>query len=299
MINGLLNINKEQGYTSHDVVAKLRKLLNQKKIGHTGTLDPEARGVLPICLGKATKVSDMLTNTDKEYVTTLTLGIITDTQDHTGNILEKHDIVASENDIERVIYSFIGAYEQIPPMYSAIKINGRKLYELAREGKTIERKPRSVVIYNINILNLNKQQITMRVNCSKGTYIRTLCHDIGQMLGCGAHMSSLIRTKVDIFNIEDSYTLDEIKNYIDKQQLLSIVKPIDEIFFNLHKAIVYKEYNKLLYNGNQLQLKAIKDYQNEYKNDILLRIYDEQNNFIGIYKYIHKLFIIKPVKIFL
>src|SRR5699024_3849825 len=191
MINGILNIYKEKGYTSHDVVARLRGIVGQKKIGHTGTLDPEAEGVLPVCLGRATKVCDMLTDKDKTYETVLLLGTSTDTQDITGRVLSSRSLddpelpegTVTEEKTESCIRGFIGEYDQIPPMYSALKVGGKKLYELAREGKTIERKSRKVMIYDIRIKDIDLPRVRMEVKCSKGTYIRTLCHDIGEKLG--------------------------------------------------------------------------------------------------------------------
>ena len=173
MINGVINVYKEKGYTSHDVVAKLRGILRQKKIGHTGTLDPEAEGVLPVCLGKATKLCELLTDKTKTYEAVLRLGIVTDTQDMTGKVLEEHPVSVTDEEVERTILSFLGDQEQIPPMYSALKVNGRKLYELAREGKEVERKPRKVTLYEIKILEMNLPLVRFSVTCSKGTYIRT------------------------------------------------------------------------------------------------------------------------------
>ena len=186
MINGIVNIYKEKGYTSHDVVAVLRKVVGQKKIGHTGTLDPDATGVLPVCLGRATKVCELLTDHDKTYETLLLLGKTTDTQDISGEVLEERDPGnLTEEEVRSCIESFIGEYDQIPPMYSALKVNGKKLYELAREGKTVERKSRKVQIHGIRILEMNLPHVRMEVDCSKGTYIRTLCHDIGEKLQVG------------------------------------------------------------------------------------------------------------------
>ena len=212
MINGVLNVNKEKGYTSHDVVAKLRGITHQKKIGHTGTLDPAATGVLPVCLGKATKLCDMLTDKDKVYEAVLLLGISTDTQDISGTVLKEQETAdLDESQVEEAILSFRGSYDQIPPMYSALKVNGKKLYELAREGKTVERKPRRVTISEIEILSMELPRARIRVECSKGTYIRTLCHDIGEKLGCGGCMEKLIRTRVDRFTIGDSLRLSEVE----------------------------------------------------------------------------------------
>ena len=225
MLNGILVIRKEQDYTSNDVVAKLRGICRQKKIGHTGTLDPNATGVLPVCLGNATKLCDMLTDRSKEYIAELTLGITTDTQDIWGQVLtdsgEKWREL-SEEEIEKTVASFRGKQQQIPPMYSALKVNGKRLYELARAGTVIERKAREIEIEEIELLPPEGCPETMahraayfsilpklriRVVCSKGTYIRTICQDTGERLGCGAVMSSLVRTRVGNFRLEDAYTL--------------------------------------------------------------------------------------------
>ena len=196
MIHGIINVYKEKGFTSHDVVAKLRGIVGQKKIGHTGTLDPDATGVLPVCLGKATKLCDLLTDKDKTYEAIMLLGMTTDTQDITGRILEeKSTETLTADKVREVIESFIGDYDQIPPMYSALKVNGKKLYELAREGKVVERKARPVKILDIRIIEMDLPRVRMEVSCSKGPYIRTLCHDIGEQLGCGGCMESLIRTR--------------------------------------------------------------------------------------------------------
>ena len=195
MVNGILNVYKEKGYTSHDVVAKLRGIVGQKKIGHTGTLDPDAEGVLPVCLGRATKVCDMLTEKDKTYEAVLLLGKETDTQDISGTVLRVGETEGlTQEQVKDCVMSFVGEYDQIPPMYSALKVNGKKLYELAREGKTIERKSRKVEIKEIRILEMALPRVRMEVSCSKGTYIRTLCHDIGEKLGCFGCMESLLRT---------------------------------------------------------------------------------------------------------
>ena len=195
MVNGILNVYKEKGYTSHDVVAKLRGIVGQKKIGHTGTLDPDAEGVLPVCLGRATKVCDMLTEKDKTYEAVLLLGKETDTQDISGTVLRVGETEGlTQEQVKDCVMSFVGEYDQIPPMYSALKVNGKKLYELAREGKTIERKSRKVEIKEIRILEMALPRVRMEVSCSKGTYIRTLCHDIGEKLGCFGCMESLLRS---------------------------------------------------------------------------------------------------------
>ena len=219
MYHGMINVYKEKGFTSHDVVAKLRGICKQKKIGHTGTLDPDAVGVLPVCLGCATRLCDMLTEKDKEYVAVLRLGVTTDTQDITGKVLAEKEVTESVEKVREVISSFEGEQLQIPPMYSALKVNGKKLYELAREGKEIERKARPIVVHEIEILSENMPEFTIRIKCSKGTYIRTICHDIGQKLSCGGAMVSLKRTKVGNFGIEDSYTLSRIEDMAKEGRL--------------------------------------------------------------------------------
>ena len=233
MIDGILNVYKEKGYTSHDVVAKLRGILRQKKIGHTGTLDPEAEGVLPVCLGKATRLCDMLTDKTKTYRAGLLLGRETDTQDIWGQILKEQQINGLTMDQDRVreiIMGFVGEYAQIPPMYSALKVNGKKLYDLARAGKVVERQPRQVFLYQIEIQSMELPRVSMTVSCSKGTYIRTLCHDIGVKLGCGGCMESLTRTQVDRFKIEDSLDLARIEELRDKGTLEEHIMPIEAMF---------------------------------------------------------------------
>ena len=214
MIHGIINVYKEKGFTSFDVVAKARGIFKQKKIGHTGTLDPDAEGVLPLCFGKATKVCDLLTEKNKEYKAVMLLGKVTDTQDISGTVLDEHDVLVTESQVREAVMSFLGDILQVPPMYSALKVNGQKLCDLAREGKTVERKARPVTIYELEILEIELPRVTMRVKCSKGTYIRTLCEDIGTKLGCGACMESLLRTKVSEFYVEDALKLSELEDYL-------------------------------------------------------------------------------------
>ena len=209
MLDGIIVVNKEAGFTSNDVVAKMRGICRQKKVGHTGTLDPDATGVLPVCLGSGTKLCDMLAERDKEYVAELLLGVSTDTQDVSGTVLSERDVEASEEQVREAVMSFLGPYDQVPPMYSALKVNGKKLYELAREGKEIERKARRVEILELEILDVALPVVKMRVVCTKGTYIRTLCADIGEKLGCGGTMKSLQRTRVGRYRLEDALTLGD------------------------------------------------------------------------------------------
>jgi len=229
-MNGLFNIYKESGMTSHDVVSKMRKIMKTKTVGHTGTLDPNATGVLPIAVGRATKVIEYMENDDKIYMAELTLGIKSDTEDIWGNILHKSNLEnydLSLNKINETVKSFIGKQIQIPPMYSAIKVNGKKLYELAREGKEIERKGREIEIFNISDINVDKNKVSFTVHCSKGTYIRTLCKDIGDKLGCGAVMSKLNRIKAGNFYLDTAIKLDEIEKSPEKY-LIDLEKVIEK-----------------------------------------------------------------------
>ena len=280
MINGIINVYKEKGFTSHDVVAKLRGIAGQKKIGHTGTLDPDAEGVLPVCLGRATKVCDLLTDKDKVYEAVMLLGKTTDTQDTSGEVLNESDTaLLDEGEVVKVIKSFEGEYDQLPPMYSALKVNGKKLYELAREGKVVERKTRKVNIFSIDIKKVELPRVTMEVHCSKGTYIRTLCNDIGEKLGVGGCMEKLLRTKVSRFKLEESYKLNEIQKLKDEGKLETIVLPVDEVFSSCPKVTLNEEQVKLAYNGNSIPYKILSQ-----ENGDKLRVYDERGNFIGLYR---------------
>ncbi|WMJ88386.1 tRNA pseudouridine(55) synthase TruB [Anaerocolumna sp. MB42-C2] len=302
MINGIINVYKEKGFTSHDVVAKLRGIIKQKKIGHTGTLDPDAEGVLPVCLGNATKLCDMLTERDKIYEAVLLLGFTTDTQDISGTVLNTSEVTADREQIEKAIFSFVGDYNQLPPMYSAIKVGGKRLYELAREGKEIERETRKVRIHNIRILDFNveKHEIRISVECSKGTYIRTLCHDIGAFLGCGGCMKSLLRTKAGAFSLEKSLKLSEIQDAFVQDRLQNYIIKVDDMFPDYPQIIVSEEYTKLIYNGNSFYKEQIKEETVvNYDNNRKLRVYDWQYQFIGIYEYVFKEKVFKPVKMFL
>lgn len=290
MIHGIINVYKEKGYTSHDVVAKLRGIVGQKKIGHTGTLDPDAVGVLPVCLGRATKVCDLLTEKDKTYEAVLLLGVETDTQDTSGEVLRRGETeTISEEQVRQAILSFVGEYDQVPPMYSALKVNGKKLYELAREGKTVERKARRVQIHQIQILEVDLPRVRMEVECSKGTYIRTLCNDIGEKLGCGGCMEALTRTKVSCFTLQESLTLDEIAQKKAEGTLDEILMPIDAMFPQYPKIVVKKKWEKLAYNGNMLYAKSIHRNLDEEEKTIQdgaqVRLYNEAGQFLAIYQY--------------
>lgn len=312
MIHGVINIYKEQGYTSHDVVAKLRGILKQKKIGHTGTLDPAAEGVLPVCLGTGTRLCDMLTDKTKTYRAVLLLGVETDTQDTTGTILSEHSTAAlTEEAVIKAAESFIGPYEQIPPMYSALKVNGKKLYELAREGKMVERNPRAVKIHSLRIEDMELPRVTMTVRCSKGTYIRTLCHDIGERLGCGGCMEHLVRTQVGAFTIEESLKLSEVESLRDAGRLEEKIVPVDEVFKECPALVADGEiWDRLLHNGNpftaeQVGLQRSRAPEKEGKtsekamNQTWYRVYDSQRRFIGVYEHCQGEEKWKPKKMFL
>lgn len=296
MKSGIINVYKEKGFTSFDVVAKLRGILKTKKIGHTGTLDPDAEGVLPVCIGRATKVCDILTDKDKVYEAVMLLGVETDTQDTTGEILKELPVEESESVVKEAILSFVGEYAQIPPMYSALKVNGKKLYELAREGKTVERKARNVQIYSIEILEMDLPRVRMSVHCSKGTYIRTLCHDIGQKLGCGGCMEKLLRTKAGIFELADTLKLAEI-NALAKEGLVEEkIISVDELFEDHSKVWTKQEYDVVVHNGNRVKMKMFQEKLPE--NTERLRVYDSKGEFIGVYEFCSERGDFKPVKMF-
>ena len=297
MINGIINVYKEKGFTSFDVVAKMRGIVHQKKIGHTGTLDPDAEGVLPVCLGKATKVCDLLTDKDKEYEAILLLGQETDTQDITGQVLNKSEVLVLEEEVRQVIASFVGEYQQIPPMYSALKVQGQKLCDLARKGITVERKARNVQIFSIDIEEIILPRVRMRVHCSKGTYIRTLCDDIGKKLGCFGCMESLLRTRVADFSIQDAKKLDEIEQLFEEQRYEEILHPVDGIFKQYRKVTATIEAAKLLDNGNRIP-EALLEHKQEIGEQETVRLYNNEEKFVGLYEHRPETADFKPIKIF-
>ena len=302
MINGVINVYKEPGFTSHDVVAKLRGILKQKKIGHMGTLDPNAVGVLPVCLGKATKLCDILSEKDKTYNATLLLGLDTDTQDTSGEVISKADtdsiMELSEDKVFETIKSYIGDYDQIPPMFSAIKIGGEKLYNLARRGEVIERPARHCRINDITVTKMELPRVDLHVTCSKGTYIRTLCHDIGKDLGVGGCMEKLVRTKVERFSVEDSITLKQIEEFRDNNTLEDYITPVDEMLGNYSKCMVSKGAEKLVYNGN-IFTSGNTFLKMNHEDGQIVRVYTSEGEFIGLYKFNSEKQIYKPVKMFL
>lgn len=281
--NGVINIYKEAGFTSHDVVAKLRGILHQKKIGHTGTLDPDAEGVLPVCLGKATRLCDMLTDHEKEYEAVLRLGVSTDTQDSSGAVLCEKPVLVSEQEIRTCILSFVGEQMQIPPMYSALKVNGKKLYELARAGIEVERKARPVTFYEIEVLAMELPLVRIRVRCSRGTYIRTLCHDIGEKLGCGGCMEKLLRTGVGRFRIGDALKLAEVEQRMAEGTLQDVVVKIDQMFSDYESRHTMCEADRPVHNGNSVLCGHLQE-QEPLTEGQYIRIYDSEDHFIGIYR---------------
>lgn len=310
MYNGIINVYKEPGFTSFDVVAKLRGILKQKKIGHTGTLDPDAEGVLVVCLGKATKLCDVLTDKDKTYIATLLLGVSTDTEDISGRILEKKEVSLSEETVLEGIQSFVGSYDQVPPMFSAIKVNGKKLYELARQGQVIERQPRRVTIHEIEVMECKLPRVVLRISCSKGTYIRSLCRDMGNRLGVGGTMEHLIRESVISsdtgmrFESGDALTLSKIEALVKEDNLDSVILPIDAMFPNLSRLYVNEMGEKKLQNGNFLYMTDFEvntDFteDNGVSDGASFLIYDRNQSFKAIYCYHKKNQVFKADKMFL
>lgn len=300
---GMLVIRKEQGYTSSDVVARLRGILHMRKIGHTGTLDPQAEGVLPVCLGKATKLADLIADRDKEYIAKMRLGVTTDTQDMTGTVLreipeeEVKSLVTSEK-IEGAFRQFEGEIDQIPPMYSAVWSGGKRLYELAREGITVERKPRRVTIKELEILGVALPYVTFRVCCTKGTYIRTLCDDIGTALGTGAAMEHLLRTRVGIFRLENALTLSEAEEMMreNRPALEQRILPVDSFFADAPAVHVREDALGYLRNGNPLSCDNLSEEGLPHADYI--RVYDNTGVFYALYRYNEQRKRILPVKMF-
>ena len=290
MISGVINVYKEKGITSFGVIARLRGILGVRRMGHTGTLDPDACGVLPVCIGGATKLAGILTGEDKTYRTRMHLGITTDTQDIGGKVLSVKPVESSAEEVRRAVLSFARVYDQLPPMYSALKVNGQKLCDLARKGKTVERKARPVTIYSIEIEKLELPLVSMMISCSRGTYIRTLCQDIGDLLGCGACMESLERTRTGPIIKEESHTLSQIEQSVRDGKLGDILIPADSFFPDVPRAGVPEEDQVLLRNGNPLPVRDILPLpgENGYEQDSLpdeIRLYTAQGQFAAVYTY--------------
>jgi tRNA pseudouridine55 synthase len=281
MANGILVIDKSAGWTSQDVAAKLRGVFHERRVGHGGTLDPMATGVLPVFIGRATRAAEFLESAEKEYVAGLRLGVVTDTQDTSGTVLETNPVCVTCAQLEAALRQFLGPIEQIPPMYSAIKINGQKLYELARRGQEVARRPRSITIHALELLEGEGADWTIRVRCSKGTYVRTLCHDIGGSMGVPAHMSFLLRTRSGAFELDGSFTIDELKELKEKGELYKAVIPMEQALMHIGEArmTLNKKGERFLTHGAEVVCPGIE----ELPKDTPLRAYCN-GKFLGIAK---------------
>lgn len=349
-MNGIINVYKERGYTSHDVVARLRGITGQRKIGHTGTLDPDAEGVLPVCIGTATKACDVLTDKSKCYETVMLIGLATDSQDTTGNVISTADPARmasiGDDEITAAIMSFVGEYDQLPPMFSAVRLGGQRLYEMARAGREVERETRHVTISGIELtsglvrgrlgdtftsdmLNDNSSvrayfdrtrqeqgrferytgsvhtetdadtpviRVAFKVECSKGTFVRTLCSDIGEKLGTGAAMERLVRTRVSQFRLEDAHTLKELEDIVHAERLGEYLTGADECFMDYERLDMKEKYDELLYNGNQLWFRHFAQYITEPPSPV--RVYSSKGEFLALYTYMEGRNKYTPLKVF-
>ncbi len=301
MTNGIINVYKENGYTSHDVVAKLRGILKFRHIGHTGTLDPMAEGVLPVCIGSATKLCDMLTDKIKVYDAVVLFGTATDTEDITGSVLKTLPVCFDEDELKNALSGFIGDILQMPPMYSAIKLNGKKLYEIARAGKSCEVEKRPVTIHDIELTGIKKDEngvITeaeIKVTCGKGTYIRSLCRDIGEALNTCACMKQLTRLKTGKFEAENAVRLSDIEEHMKAGKIDEIILPIDKVFDEYEEIRTIPDADKLIHNGNPLRKREVLGSAHEG----FFRAYDSLGDFCGVYKFDTKTGKFKPDKMFL
>ncbi len=277
---GVICINKHKGITSHTIVNMVRRLYNTKQVGHTGTLDPMATGVLPVMVGRAVKASEYLTTEDKKYVAEMKLGTVTDSGDITGNIISQNNSIPGYDEVKKAVSLFIGNIKQTPPMYSALKVNGQKLIDLARKGIEVERCARDIYINSIELQEINQENGNYRLNveCSKGTYIRTLCTDIGDNLGCGAVMTSLCRTQSGIFCIEKSYTIDELEK-MSYEERLSLLRPIDNLFFDLETITLPPFFEKLAKSGLEIYVKKIGISTDTAKIGKKFKLYGEKGFF--------------------
>ena len=298
-ISGVLNIYKEAHWTSFDVVAKIRGICHVKKIGHAGTLDPAAEGVLPVCVGKATRIADLLSGEIKTYCAQMRLGEETDTLDQTGTVVRRADPAVldrlTEGQVREVIDSFVGCYDQVPPMYSARHVQGKRLYELAREGKSVERAAVPVRIDRIVIDEISIPNIALTVTCGRGTYIRSLCADIGEKLGCGAVMTHLVRTRVGPFEIGDALTIGQLQERLTEKSFGDLLMPVDQVFAERPAVTVASSCEKLAYNGNKIPLAG---FQTDDLPAEDFRLYDSHGRFVGIFRIEENGQTVKPVKMF-
>ncbi len=303
-MDGVINVYKEKGYTSHDVVAIIRKTLNIKKVGHTGTLDPDAEGVLPVCIGSATKLADYIMSERKSYRAEITFGAETTTQDASGEVIKKYEYTFDEGLFRETLNGFIGVQQQLPPMYSAIKVNGKKLYELAREGKEIERKTRKITIFDIRIIEIfPPNRAIIDIDCSKGTYIRALCSDIGKALNWGAYMSGLTRTATGSFKLENAVKIDELKAAAAQNRAEEYIIPPDYVLSDYKRVKVSEKASKYLYNGGKISVRylTINGVMPQIGETVLG--YDFNNKLVGVYTYAYDEttdnYFIKPVRLML
>ena len=279
-MNGILCVNKPQGFTSFDVVAKLRGILGMKRLGHAGTLDPMATGVLPVFVGTATKACDIMPDNSKSYRAGFRFGQTSDTQDVTGKVLKSSDKSVRYDDICAVLPDFIGKIMQIPPMYSAVQVNGKRLYDLARQGIEVEREAREIEVSSVKLVEYdeNTREGTLEIDCGKGTYIRTVINDIGEKLGCGGIMTSLIRTSASGFTLDDCYTFEQIQQARDENRLESLILPVERVFSSLPSLRLGEVQTGMYRNGVKLDLSRI---HNIKENCGLYRLYGFDNKFIG------------------
>jgi tRNA pseudouridine55 synthase len=275
-MNGILIVDKPQGWTSHDVVAKLRGIYRERRIGHSGTLDPMATGVLVVFLGRATRAVELCENDEKEYVAELLLGTVTNTQDTTGEVLETKPVNVSQEQLLQVLAQFTGQQSQIPPMYSAVKIGGKKLYELARKGQSVERKPRDITISELELLERQGETCRLRIRCSKGTYVRTLCHDMGAALGCGGCMSSLRRTKAGRFTLDSAVSLEEIQRAQEQGRHTELLQPVDSLFSGYPPLYLDEKGTKRCKNGTDIPIPGLPEG--------LFRVYGPGSEFLMLGK---------------
>nr|WP_090574478.1 tRNA pseudouridine(55) synthase TruB [Paenibacillus sp. OV219] len=301
-MDGILAVWKPAGWTSHDVVAKVRRLVKVKRIGHTGTLDPEVTGVLPLCIGRATRVVEYVQERPKSYEAEMKFGIATDTEDMSGTVLtELPSVTITEDDIRRVLATFIGDIEQVPPMYSAVKVDGKRLYELAREGQVVERKSRVVTIHKLELLEMKLDQphptIRFSVECSKGTYIRTLCVDIGQALHVPAVMVKLTRTMSGGFKEADCYTLEDIAQLMASGELASKLTPADQAIDHFPRAAVSSDNVQRAFQGKRISLSSLLEHD-PFDSDAIIRLYGEDGTFVGLFEQDQETASLKGVKVF-
>lgn len=284
-MDGVLNIFKEKGYTSFDVCRKLRGILHERHIGHAGTLDPEAEGVLLVAVGRATKAIGDLTDGVKTYEAVMQLGVSTDTQDMTGAVLARKEVHVTRDEVLAALHSFDGGYDQIPPMYSALHVNGKRLYELARKGETVAREARHIIIYDVHVNDMDiegrdpSNRVRFTIRCSKGTYVRTFCADVGEVLGCGGAMESLLRTRVGQYSAADALTLGQVQKAVDAGAAESLLLPVQDIYRELPCFTAPPSLDILVHNGGRIPAGT-----GLWDEGTRLRILDSEGHFIGIYR---------------